>query len=111
MSVLGLFLVHANPNIIDELPESTEIPHSLAVRNELRVAIRFNTIDVPASPVDRATRVVNDFAIFYLQRPFSWGIDFINFSADFDSTVPKPAWIICDFNLGERCIQVENVPT
>jgi hypothetical protein len=57
-----------------------ETLYSLTVQSELRVAIRFNTIDVPASPVDRARRVANDFATFYLRRPFSWDSDFIHLS-------------------------------
>jgi hypothetical protein len=92
-------------NIMNEPPEPVEISHSLALQNELRVAIRFNTVNVPASPIDRAQRVVNDFAKFYLQRHFSWSSDFIYFSSEFDSTVLKPAWIMCDFNVGERYIQ------
>jgi hypothetical protein len=88
-----------------------ETSHSLMVQSELRVAIRFNTIDIPASPIDRGKRIVNDFATFYLERPFSWHSDFIHLSSDFDSTVSKSTWILCDFNLRERCVQVENVPT
>jgi hypothetical protein len=95
---------------MNEPREAMETSHSLTVQSELRVAIRFNTIDVPASPVDRARRVANDFATSYLRRPFSWDSDFIHLSTDFDSTVSKPTWIMCDFNLGERYIQVENVP-
>lgn len=98
-------------SIMNEACEPVEVSNSLAVQNELRVAIRFNTVDVPVSPTDRAQRVVNDFAMFYLRRHFSWSSDFIHFSPEFDSNVPKPAWIMCDFNIGERYIQVEKVPT
>ena len=79
-------------SIMDEPREPVETSHSLTVQSELGVAIRSHTINVPASPIDRATRVANDFAASYLRRPFSWDSDFIHLSTDFDSTVSKPTW-------------------
>ena len=80
------------------------------LQSELRVVIRYKTTDIPGSPVDRARRVVNEFAIPHLKRPFSWNTDHIHCSSDFDSENSKHVWIMCDFNIKERHIDVEAIP-
>jgi len=78
-------------------------------QTEFRAALRYKTIDVPASSSDRAQRVADDFAAHLLQRPFSWDTDYIHFGEGFDSETPKWVWIICDFNLTQR-IAVDCIP-
>jgi hypothetical protein len=80
------------------------------LQSELRVAIRYKTTDVPGSPIDRAQRVVNEYATQYLQRRFSWNTDHIHCSSDFDSEDSKPVWIMCDFNITKQHDEVENIP-
>ena len=80
------------------------------LQSELRVVIRYKTTDIPGSPVDRARRVVNEFAMPHLKRPFSWNTDHIHCSCDFDSENSKHVWIMCDFNIKEQHIDVEAIP-
>lgn len=80
------------------------------LQSELRVVIRYKTTDIPGSPVDRARRVMNEFAMLHLKRPFSWNTDHIHFSSDFDSENSKHVWIMCDFNVKEQHIDVEAIP-
>jgi hypothetical protein len=35
----------------------------------------------------------------------------IHLSTDFDSTASRSTWILCDFNVAKRDIQLEKVPT
>jgi hypothetical protein len=80
------------------------------LQSELRVVIRYKTTDIPGSAVDRARRVVNEFALQHLKRPFSWNTDHIHCSSDFDSEHSKHVWIMCDFNVKEPQIDVETIP-
>jgi len=80
------------------------------LQSELRVVIRYQTTNIPGSPIDRARRVVNDFAMPRLKRPFSWNTDHIHCSSDFDSENSKHVWIMCDFNIKEQHIDVETIP-
>ncbi|KAI9841023.1 MAG: hypothetical protein M1837_001053 [Sclerophora amabilis] len=77
---------------------------------ELRVAIRYMTIEVPGLPHKRAERVAEDFTSRYLQRHFSYSEDFIHCPSDFDADNAKRVWILCDLNIREHIIQIERVP-
>jgi len=77
---------------------------------ELRVAIRYVTVNVPGLPIDRAKRISDDFAKSMLDRPFSWEGDFIHFPSDFDSTESKSVWFLCDFNVQTPVTQLERIP-
>ena len=78
---------------------------------ELRIAIRYNTVNVPGLPSHRAQQIADDFAISKLLRHFSYDQDFIHCSSDFDSDAPKSVWILCDFNVRQRRPEVNNIPT
>ncbi|KAI9739549.1 MAG: hypothetical protein M1834_006265 [Cirrosporium novae-zelandiae] len=80
------------------------------LQNELRVAIRYNTVRVPSLSSNRAQRIAEDFAFLKLSRHFDYDQDFIHYPTDFDSDIPKWVWILCDFNVRDRLPQVENVP-
>jgi len=77
---------------------------------ELRVAIRYNTLDVPGLPGCRAKRVADDFAASKLSRRFNYAQDFIHCPSDFDSDISKSVWILCDFNVCERRPDIDNIP-
>lgn len=81
-----------------------------AVRTELRVALRYDTVQVPGLPNERAQRVAEDFASWKLHRHFSYEEDFIHCPSDLDCTVAKNIWILCDFNIRERLVHVGEVP-
>ncbi|KAH6706212.1 hypothetical protein BKA61DRAFT_616067 [Leptodontidium sp. MPI-SDFR-AT-0119] len=78
---------------------------------ELRIAIRYNTLDVPSLPSHRAQQVANDFAILKLSRHFSNDQDFIHCPTDFDNSASKYVWILCDFNVRDRRPDLHNIPT
>jgi hypothetical protein len=82
--------------------------NALDLRKEIRIAIRFNTVNVPGSSDLRAQRVAEDFASSKMSRHFTFDQDFIHCPSDFDSDTPKSVWILCDFNVGER--EVGNFP-
>jgi len=79
------------------------------LRAELRVAICYNSIQVPGLPHERARRVAEDFALSRLQRHFSYDEDFVHCPSDFDCDVPKNIWILCDFNVRDRLVDVDKV--
>ena len=72
--------------------------------DELRVAIRFITTNIPTEPSGRVARIANDFAqrTSGLMRTFSWDTDYIHLPGDFDSEDRSVTWIICDFNVHGR---------
>ena len=77
---------------------------------ELRIAIRYKTTDVPGLPADRAQRVATDFAMWKLSRQFSYEQDYVHCSSEFDSEATKAVWILCDFNVHDRRLDVNNIP-
>ncbi|KAK0108615.1 hypothetical protein ONS95_003410 [Cadophora gregata] len=79
--------------------------------DELRIAIRYNTLDVPGLPSNRARQVADDFATSKLSRPFSNYRDFIHCPSDFDSSVSQSVWILCDFNVHDRLPDLQEIPT
>jgi len=82
--------------------------NTLDLQKEIRIAIRYNTVNVPGVSILRAQRVAEDFASFKMSRHFTFDQDFIHCPSDFDSDTPKSVWILCDFNVGER--EVGNFP-
>ncbi|XMA19878.1 hypothetical protein WAI453_012669 [Rhynchosporium graminicola] len=78
---------------------------------ELRLAIRYNTLNVPGLPSHRAQQVADDFAILKLSRHFSNDQDFIHCPSDFDSSASKSVWILCDFNIRDRRPDIQDIPT
>lgn len=78
---------------------------------ELRIAICYNTINIPGPPSNRAQQVADDFAISKLSRHFSYDRDFIHCSSDFDSSTSKSVWILCDFNVHDIRPDVSTIPT
>jgi hypothetical protein len=80
------------------------------LQREIRVAIRYNTVNVPGLSIDRAQRIAEDFASSKLGRHFSYDQDFIHCPSDFDSDTPKSVWILCDFNVRDRLPQINIVP-
>lgn len=83
---------------------------NLIPQQEIRIAIRFKTTNVPGGLMDRARRVAEDFATSNLSRRFSFDYDFIHFHPDFYLTTPRSVWMLCDFNVREKVLQVEAVP-
>ena len=81
------------------------------IAQELRIAIRYNTVNVPGLPSNRAQQIANDFAMLKLSRHFSYNQDFIHCPSDFDSEAPKSVWILCDFNICHRHPEVDKIPT
>ena len=79
------------------------------ISKELRVAIRYTTSNVPGLPHDRAYKVAEDFALWMLQRHFSYDQDFVHCPSDFDTDLKKTVWILCDFNIRNRLDEVEMV--
>lgn len=78
---------------------------------ELRIAIRYNSLDVPGLSSNRAQRVADDFAVLKLSRHFSYDQDFIHCPSDFDSDTSRSVWILCDFNVRDPRPEVKNIPT
>lgn len=72
------------------------------LQEELRIAIRCTTTDIPGLQSNRGSRVANDFAMWKLSRHFSYVADFTHLPAEFDSGIQKAVWILCDFNVHER---------
>lgn len=83
---------------------------NLIPQQEIRVAIRFNTTNVPGKLMDRPRRVTEDFATSKLSRRFSFDYDFIHLHPDFYLTTAQSVWMLCDFNVREQVLQVEAVP-
>lgn len=79
--------------------------------DEVRIAIRYTTVNVPGSPSNRAQQVADDFAVSKLSRHFSYDQDFIHCPPDFDSDTRKSVWILCDFNVRQRQPEVDKIPT
>ena len=79
-------------------------------RDEVRVALRYQTLNVPGSSIERATKVANDFAIIHFERHFSYDTDFIHLPCDFDCEESKNVWILCDFNVQNPIAHVKEVP-
>lgn len=77
---------------------------------ETRIAIRFNTTNVPGDPINRPRRVANDFAVTTLSRSFDFDHDFIHFHPEFYDDGAKSVWLLCDFNVHGRVDRVEAVP-
>lgn len=80
------------------------------MRTELRVAIRYNTVQVPGLPHERAQRVAEDFTSWKLQRHFTYHEDFIHCPCDFDCDIAKNVWILCDLNIRDRLGKVDAIP-
>src|SRR4051812_9836589 len=78
-------------------------------QRETRVLIRYNTVNVPGLPTDRARRVAEDFASSRMSRHFSYERDFIHCPPDFDCDTKKYVWILCDFNVRNPLSQ-EKIP-
>jgi hypothetical protein len=79
-------------------------------QQEIRIAIRFNTTNVPGKLIDRPRRIAEDFATSKLSRRFSSDSDFIHLHPDFYLTTPQSVWMLCDFNVRGKVLQVEAVP-
>jgi hypothetical protein len=77
--------------------------------DELRIAIRCTTTDIPGEQSDRGSRVADDFALWKRSRHFSCDADFVHLPAEFDSDIQKVIWILCDFNVRERRF-VQDIP-
>ena len=80
------------------------------LRNEFRVALRYQSLNVPGSSTERAKRVANDFVIIHLQRHFTYEMDFIHLPSDFDCDERKNIWNLCDFNVQKPIKHLEEVP-
>lgn len=80
------------------------------LKEEIRVAFRYQSVNVPGAATERAQKVANDFALTHFQRPFTYTTDFIHLPSDFDSSERKNIWILCDFNIQWPINQVEEVP-
>jgi hypothetical protein len=73
-----------------------------SLAEELRVVIRYTTTDVPGPPSERAKRIANELTQNQLYRTLNLDTDYIHLSTEFDSTQPKKAWILYDFNVRDR---------
>jgi hypothetical protein len=82
----------------------------LIPQQQIRIAIRFNTTNVPGKLLDRPSRIANDFATWKLSRGFSYDYDFIHLHPDVYLTTAQPAWVLCGFNVRGRVPQVDAVP-
>lgn len=78
---------------------------------ELRVAIRYKAVNVPGPASDRAQNIAYSFAMSKLLRPFSYNDDFIHLPTDFDGDTTKWIWILCDFNVRDRRLDLDNIRT
>ncbi|PVH83290.1 hypothetical protein DL98DRAFT_113785 [Cadophora sp. DSE1049] len=86
-----------------------EMAENINSQQEMRVAIRFNTTNVPGEPLKRCRRIAIDFAQLMLNRGLSHD-DFVHLPADFYSNTSQMLYILCDFNICDRVPHVENVP-
>ncbi|KAH7361010.1 hypothetical protein BKA65DRAFT_196985 [Rhexocercosporidium sp. MPI-PUGE-AT-0058] len=77
-------------------------------QSEIRVAIRFNTTNVPGEPLRRGRQIATEFARLMLNRDLSHD-DFVHLPADFYSNTSQMLYILCDFNIRDRIVHVENV--
>ena len=75
----------------------------------IRIAIRFNTTNVPGEPMNRLKRIANDFAESKLSRKFDSKSDFFHLPPDFYITTSKRIWMLCDFNVYDRISDVDAV--
>lgn len=71
------------------LPNIKSWPRCLKYKGGCRVAIRYNTVQVPGLLHERAQRVAEDFASCKLLRHFSYTEDFIHCPSDFDCDIAK----------------------
>jgi len=83
---------------------------SVIPQQELRIAIRFNTVNVPGKPLDRPKRIAEDFATFMLSRSFSYDYDFIHLTPDVFLPTSQSVWILCDFNICDKVREVATIP-
>lgn len=81
-----------------------------AAVTELRVAIRYQSTNVPSSTSDRARYVANNFAAQSLGRSFDYSQDFVHLPSDFDTSKPKNIWILCDFNVRDPIKDIQKIP-
>ncbi|KAG4437281.1 hypothetical protein IFR05_007219 [Cadophora sp. M221] len=79
-------------------------------QQEKRVAIRFNTTNVPGEPRRRCRRIATDFAQLMLNRGLSHD-DCVHLPADFYSNTPQMLYTLCDFNIRDRVPHVESITT
>lgn len=82
----------------------------LNLSQELRIALRYKSTNVPGPAAERAKRVATDFASNHLERPFDYNRDFIHLPSDFDCSEPKTIWILCDFNVQKPIDYVKAIP-
>jgi hypothetical protein len=82
----------------------------LSPQPEIRIAIRFDTTNVPGELRNRLRRIANDFAESKLSRKFDSDSDFFHWPPDFDLTTSKRIWMLCDFNISGKVLQVDAVP-
>lgn len=83
---------------------------NLIPQQEIRIAIRFITTNVPGEPRDRLRRVAGDFAQSKLSRVFNSDSDFFHWPPDFYLTTSKRVWMLCDFNIRGKVLRVDAVP-
>ena len=81
----------------------------LIPQQEVRIAIRFQTTNIPGELKDRPTRIAEDFARWKLSRSFSYNHDFIHLQPDVYLTTPQSAWLLCDFNVNGKVPKVETI--
>ena len=67
--------------------------------DEIRIAVRYTTTDIPGPPSERGRRIAVDLAKWKLSRHFRENTDFIHLPTNFDSAERTVAWILCDFNV------------
>jgi len=79
-------------------------------QQEIRIAIRFITSNVPGQPRDRPRRVADDFASSKLSRSFSYDHDFVHLHPDIYLDTTQSVWLLCDFNVYAKVPRVEAVP-
>lgn len=83
---------------------------NLIPQQEVRIAIRFKTTNIPGELRDRPTRIAEDFARWKLSRSFSYNYDFIHLHPDIYLTTLQSVWLLCDFNVDGKVSKVETVP-
>ena len=79
-------------------------------KEEVRVALRYQSLNMPGVSIERAKRVANDFSKIHFQMHFTYETDFIHLPYDFDCDERKNVWILCDFNVRKPIDHVEEVP-
>jgi hypothetical protein len=96
----------------DRCPPSyiIDMAKNLSPQHEIRIAIRFDTTNVPGEPRNRLRRIADDFAKSKLLRMFDSDSDFFYWSPEFDLTTSKRIWMLCDFNISGKVLQVDAVP-